>query len=133
MHYPQVQSNIANRRPDHGGMLDSPDIMSHNREPIAGQVKALSTVPGRIECELNAASTGWPASVLERQTVLDIPQLRGRRSLWVIAALKAKGILVWCAFLRCGSDRDEGVRPLDGQEPPAAAIHSALEWPSLDM
>src|SRR5438067_750514 len=100
MHGPQVQGNGTSRRPDHGGMLVSPGVVSHNRKPVAGQVKALPTVPGGIERELNATSTGRPASLLEWPTALDIPQLRGRRSLRVIAALEAKGILVWRMFPR---------------------------------
>src|SRR5947209_8690906 len=114
-------------------MLVSPGVVSHNREPIAGQVKALSTIPGGIECELNATSTGWPASLLERQIALEIPQLPGRRSLRVIAALEAKSILVWCMFPRRGSNRDEGIGPLDGEEPPTATIHTTLEWPCIDV
>src|SRR2546423_3755731 len=113
-------------------MLVSPSVVSHNRKPVAGQVKALSTVPGGIKRVLNATSTGWPASRLERQTALNIPQLRGWRSLWIIAALKAKSILGWCTFPRCCTDRDECVGPLDGEEPPAASIHSTLEWSRSD-
>jgi len=114
-------------------MLVSPNVVSYNRKPVAGQVKALPTVPSGIERELNTYSTGWPGSLLERQTALDIPQLRGRRRLRVIAALEAKGILIRCPFPRRGADRDEGVGPLDGEEPPTAPIHSTLEWPCLDM
>src|SRR5258708_18471019 len=97
-------------------MLVSPNVVSYNRKPVAGQVKALPTVPGGIERELSATSTGRPASLLERQTALDIPQLRRLRSLRVIAALEAKGIFVWRKFPHCGSDLDYGIAPLHRAE-----------------
>ncbi|HEX6509572.1 MAG TPA: hypothetical protein VF221_18240 [Chloroflexota bacterium] len=107
--------------------------MSYNRKPVAGEVKTLPIVPGGIERELDTASTGWPASLLERLPALDIAWLRGRRSLRVIAALEAKGIFVRGLSPLRGSDRDEDVGPLDGEEPPTASIHSALEGSRLDM
>src|SRR6266567_2978741 len=114
-------------------MLVAPGVVSHNRKPVARQVKAVSTVPGGIKRELNATSTGWPASRLERQTALNIPRLRGWRGLWIIAALETKSILVWGALPRCCTDRYEDVGPLYGKEPPAAPIHSTLERPRLNM
>lgn len=65
--------------------------------------------------------------------MLDIPWLRGWRNLRVIAALEAKRTFVRGLFPLRGSDRDEDVGPLDGQEPPTASVHSALEGPRLDM
>src|SRR5438270_101517 len=89
----QVADDAAGWLPEPAGVFVSPLVVALDREPVAGQVEALASLPARAEDRGHDQAAGRPAIRRQRPFAGDVPGTPRHGALAVAGAFEAEPVL----------------------------------------